>query len=831
VVKKRPGTSLQVLLPIISIAALSANAADAPPPLRLAQTVQTYNLTLPLIFQGVYLGDVPVAASPDGNVAINVDRFITMLGARLTPTMAGNLKAAAADQSVIGPDVFAKAGITITYDTGKLELRVTIPVEQQGGQSVSAMDQQQQQARGPSPSTIAPATVSASLTLTARQAYIWTPSTAQGFDPFRVSADFAGNLFGNSGVYLFAQGEYDEAANDPFHRGNAVMVYDDLEDALRFSLGDVAPASAGFQAAPVLGGLSIQRQFGELQPFRNIRPSGLFRFSLDRASTVDVVVNGTTIRTLRLDAGQFDLKDFPLFNGLNDVELYVVDEFGRKLIASFSQFFSTQLLNPGIFEFGATMGLPQTRDGGDTLTYDDRNLTFSGYARYGLLQEITLGANLQMDRNQWLSGTEIGWASPIGTVGLQAGLSNIDGVGQGHSFLVNYEASAKEAGPLKNPQVNISWLTTSEHFASLGTLTPSETVAWEARGRMSAQVPLNLGLGLSASYAHGRNAEPDERRYGLSLTRNFEFADLTASGERTERDGTDSENRLLLSLSLPIGERENVRTSYDTSNDQVLADYSRYQRNELNDYGLRASVQRDRDRVTGTGEFAFNANRASILVQHDAISDAGLSTITSQRTSYTIGTQLAFADGAVAVGRPVGQRFAIVTAHPTLRGSDVGVSQSRSGRTREAETDFLGSALVSAGSAYQPQSVFIDVEDLPQGYNVGTGQYELFPGLASGYKVTVGSDAAYTVVGTLIGADHKPLALLGGEVRAINDPSFKPVLVFTNSVGKFFAEGLKPGRYQMVLGPAMDIVVPIEVPPGTTNVVNAGTLTVQDHSS
>ena len=45
------------------------------------------------------------------------------------------------------------------------------------------------------------------------------------------------------------------------------------------------------------------------------------------------------------------------FNGLNDVELYVVDEFGRRLIAAFSQFFSARLLNPGIAEFGATLGL------------------------------------------------------------------------------------------------------------------------------------------------------------------------------------------------------------------------------------------------------------------------------------------------------------------------------------------------------------------------------------------------------------------------------------------------------------------------------------------
>jgi outer membrane usher protein len=812
------------------VAPAVAWAADAPAPqLRLAQTVRTYNLTLPLIFQGAYLGDVPVAASPDGNIAVNVDRFVGLLGERLDPTMTAKLKELSKGQQIIDIAAFAPAGITIAYDSASLELKVTIPVALQGGQALSALDQQE----GPrkSAATIAPEPFSASLTLTLRQSYAWSPDSDRGFDPFRASGDFAANLFGDAGFYLFAQGEYDEAANDPFHRGNAVLIYDDTEEALRYGFGDVSATPAGFQASPLLGGLSFQRQFGELQPFRNVRPSGLFRFSLDRASTVDVVVNGSTIRTLRLDAGQYDLKDFPLFNGLNDVELYVVDEFGRRLIAAFSQFFSARLLNPGIAEFGATLGLPQTRSSGDTITYDDSNLVFSGYARYGLLQDLTLGVNLQMDRNQWLAGGEAGYASPIGTFGAVFGLSDIDAIGSGHSVLVSYEATARELGPMKNPQVNLSWQQTSENFASLGTTTPSEPLAWEMRGRFSAQLPLNLGLGLSASFAEGRDTAADETRYGLSLSHRIAGFDVSASGERTERAGDEADNRLLLSLSLPLSDRDNLRTSFDSQNDQYLADYTRYQRNELNDYGLRASLLRDNDRVTGTGEFALNANRFALLVQHDAISDSALSGIQAQRSSYTLGTQIALAGDEIAIGRPVGQRFAIVRAHESLAGTPVGVSQSRGATAREVETDFLGPALVSAGGAYQPQSVFIDVENLPSTYNVGTGQYELFPGPASGYAVMIGSESSISVLGLLQGADGKPLALLGGEVRSVDNPDFKPVLVFTNSVGKFFAEGLAPGRYQMVLGPAMDIVVPLEVPTGSNGVVNAGTITVQEPST
>ena len=817
----------------LGISLLSAHIATAAEPrlrgsldeVKTAQTVRTYNLTLPLIFQGAYLGDVPVAASPDGHIAVNVDRFIGLLGERIAPEMTNKLKQLAGAEQVVAIENFTPAGITVTYDTAKLELRVSIPVELQGGQTLSAVDDTD---RGrPTQVTIPPEAFSASLTLTARQAYVWSPDAQRGWDPFRLSGDFASNLFGKEGLYLFAQGEYDEAADNPFHRGNAVLMYDDVDNALRYAAGDVTPTPAGFQSSPILAGLSFQRQYGELQPFRNVRPSGLFRFSLDRASTVDVVVNGTTIRTLRLDAGQYDLKDFPLFNGLNDVELYVVDEFGRRLIASFSQFFSARLLNPGIAEFGATLGIPQTRSSGDDLNYDDTNVTFSGYARYGLLDDVTVGANFQIDKAQWLTGIEIGWASPIGTLGLVTGWSDIDGLSSGHSYLVNYEASAEEMWVFKNPQLNLSYLYTSAAFASVGTTTPDEPVSSEWRGRFSTRLPYDLGLGISASYAQGRDLEPNEARYGVSLSRNVGFADLTASNERTERNGELDENRFLLSLSIPLSDRENARASFDSQNDQYQAEYSRFQRNELGDYGVRVGMLRDNDRLTGTGEFAYNANRFAVLLQHDAIADNAMTEIQSQRTSYTVGTQLAFAGDSATFGRPVGQRFAIVRAHETLEGSAVGVTQNRGAKSRESETDFFGPALVSAGGAYQPQAIYVDVENLPAGYNVGTGQYDLFPGPASGYAVTVGSDASHVVMGNLIGADGKPLSLLGGEVRATDRDTFKPVLVFTNSAGRFFAEGLAPGKYNMVLGPALDIVVPIEVPKGSTGVIDVGTLTVQ----
>ncbi len=787
---------------------------------KTAQATQVYNLTLPLIFGRVYLGDVPVAASGDGKISVNVERFVSLLGERISAELLAKIKDVAAGRAVIGVDAFSSAGLLVVYDSARLELHVSIPVELQGGQSISAFDRNDQGA--PSRATQAPAPFSASATFTARQTYDWGPGDQRGWNPLNLSMDVAADLFGPNGVSVFAEGEYNGGADRPFRRGDIVLIHDEPDDALRYSAGDVTPIAAGLQGSPILGGISVQRQYGELQPFADIRPAGLFRFTLERSSTVDVVVNGVTIRTLRLDAGQYDLKDFPFFNGLNEVELYVVDEFGRRLLAKFEEFFSARLLKAGVSEFGATLGYLQSRDADQQITYAGNLLTFSSYGRYGVTQDVTVGVNFQGNEAQWMGGLEVGWASPIGTLGFVAGWSDINGLSSGQSYLASYEASLDQLWVIEHPQVNLEYLCTSQFFSPVGQLVPKDPSQYEMRGRFSTRLPLDFGLGLSASLSRGRDAQPDERRYAVSVSRNIGFADVTASNERVITDGASDDNRFLVSVSVPLSSNEITRGSFDSRGNQYQLEYVRFQHDELGDYGLRGAVSRDDDRLTGSGEFAYNANRFSAVIEHDAIADSSMSSIQSQQTSYTLGTQIAIAGDEVAFGRPVGPRFAIVSAHESLDDRTVGVRKGEGVPSRGAETDFLGPALVSAGSPYQPQKVMIDVEDLPLGYDPGPSQYDVFPGPASGYKFQVGSNASHIVIGTLIGADGKPVALQGGEIRSLDDSRFKPVLVFTNSAGRFVAEGLAPGRYQMVLGVAQDIVVAIEVPEKTKGVIDLG---------
>jgi hypothetical protein len=83
------------------------------------------------------------------------------------------------------------------------------------------------------------------------------------------------------------------------------------------------------------------------------------------------------------------------------------------------------------------------------------------------------------------------------------------------------------------------------------------------------------------------------------------------------------------------------------------------------------------------------------------------------------------------------------------------------------------------------------------------------------------------VRGVLLDPDGLPLGSLGGEIRADDQKDVKPVLVFTNSAGRFVTEGLAPGHYHMVLGTGGDIVVPLVVPPDATGIIDVGTVRVE----
>lgn len=783
---------------------------------------RSYAINLPLLFAEAYLGDIPAQVSLDGQVAIPVDRLKALLGDRLTPELVARLAAGADAEGNVTVAAATAAGIELRYDPARLELAASIPVEAQGSRTVSASAVGD---RGRLAPALQPAPVSASIALSASQTWFHADGQRSSeLGPLRIVGDIAGNIGGSKGVYVFSELVYDEAAERRLARGNTTLIHDDQPAAIRYAVGDLALQPQGFQSAPLVGGVSVERSYTELQPFRNIRPGGDFRFVLDRPAIVEIVANGVPLRRIRLEAGQYDLRDLPFLNGLNRIELYTTDEFGRQLLASFSQFFGSQLLNPGITEFGASVGFAQTRGAGGGIGYDTDRPIASGYIRAGVSQSLTLGANLQGEPDRQMAGIEAAWSSPVGVFGLLAAGSRDSVLGTGTRLLLGYDLSNRGGTLVKDLQLNLEYQRTSLSFLAAGVERATNRFRDEVRGRLAAVVASSLSFGLFGNAATRHDRQGTDHRYGATLGGSLWRLNLLGSIERGRTAETGRETRFLFTATLPLGSRSNARLTYDSTRDALAAEYNRFEYDEVGDYGIRASATRDRDRVTGEGEARYVGNRVRAALVHEAVAQMREDRL-SQQTSWQLATQIGFAGGRVAVGRPVGPSFAIVAPHETLGNSRVEVRQGLGRERPQALSGWLGPALAPIGARYTDQQLIIDVPDAPRGYDIGPGSFGIFPGAASGYNITIGSDASLTAIGTLVDSAGKPVELQGGSLTSLDDPERPPRLVFTNKAGRFVADGLAPGRYRLSLGRGGAYTAEIRVAPAADGAVNLGTIT------
>jgi len=793
--------------------------AQTLPPAKQQQRTQRVNL--PLLVDDRFVGDIAAEFAPGSSEpTLAIEDVERVLGTVLDADTRARLLAAATSRPYLTIADFTAAGMDLSYDPMALELRLRFPVTSSRPNSISLF--------GASPGDltadrIEPEPFAAALTLTASQ----TISTAQGsyaFEPFRGFAQLSAAIGGSRGVFLFSDLGYEGGAPLRFKRGQTVLIHDDQPRALRYYLGDIQPDTQGFQGAPPLGGIGFARNYQELQPNRNIRPAGLFRFSVETPSLVEITVNGAPVRTLRLERGQYDIRDFNFVTGLNQIEIFARDEYGQRTIARFDQFFDFGLLAEGLDEFGVFAGGKQVLSGRGQIAYDFDHPVVTGFYRRALSATITAGADLQAERGRVLAGSSIVAATGLGSLALLAGISRDNTVGTGSRVLLSYQATGERFGPIQQPTVNLEAGHTSARFLAVGQNTLN-TIAFDLRARATGTIGTSTGFGVSASYTTRRQGQPNSYQVSVSASRRIGPFGLTATAEQGRNLVGRSERRFLLTLGLPLGKRGNLRASYDTRSDLAQLEFSRFRNDVLGDWGARGSLSRNASGVLGSAEVSYNANRALFTVQHVASADGGFGSA-EHRTNVTATTQIAIAGNRIGFGRPVGPNFVLAYPHETLK-SRVEIAQGVELEKIQARSGALGPALGTAGAAYSDRRVTLRAPEAPIGYDTGPGYYNLLPAAVSGYRLQVGSDANYSVLGTLRTGDGTAIPLLAGTIRSLDRPDAKPVSVFTNRAGRFIANGLVAGRHRIELGKGA-FVAEIEVTDDGGQTINLGIVTARE---
>lgn len=781
----------------------------APPVARLNPSGRTQTIIAPIKDQQVFLGEVEVQIAPDDSIQVSVLQVFDLLSRTLSPDAVESLRPLA-EPGVFAPlSWFGEHGLPLAFNPRALELTVDVPPAARSRQTIGLADLD----RATYGEFASPEDFTAYLNLRTSTDYTHVGNSREGFSDPLVSLDGAARF---GGVVLESEATWDTGERG-FSRDGTRFVYDDIGRLNRWTLGDLQPQGRGFQGVQDMAGISVARTYNLLEPQRNVAPRGGRSFSLDRASTVEAFVNGRSVRTIRLEPGRYDVSDFPFVQGSNDVELVIVDDTGRREVVSFSLFIDRTQLAPGLSEYGFYSGVRTNRDS-EGIDYSG-DFTASGFYRYGLNENLTVGGSFQYADNASMVAGESVWGSPWGTVGADLALSRIEGAENGWATNVTFDRLI--SGENGSTSLVAGFEARSRRFGTGGQLTPDNPFMFNASMGMNRSFGDSSFAGAQVRYAKARNAFEDERSVRLTYGRRLS-GNMNAIFDADWSSGGLAEGvNFRVALVRRFGDTGSIRAEYDTQGDRGRLGYQSSGGRGVGAWSASANLDAQSDAYGLNGAAAYAANRADLGIAHTTAYDQVQSEISDQRTSFRAASSIAFAGGRVAVGRPINDGFVIVQPYAGAR--DVMVEVEPSPEGYYARSGLLGPALYGQVTAYSPRTVIFDAPEAPPGFDVGQGAVRTLSPYRAGYLVTVGSEYGVTAIGRLLKLDGEPLALLAG-VAIEQSGEGRRVDVFTNRAGAFGAGGLKQGRWRIEMPGDVPLVYDLIVPETPDGVARIGDL-------
>jgi outer membrane usher protein len=805
---------------------------------RLNPTDKTITLNVPLKEGDTKLGEILVRIEPDGTINVPKATLVQLLGPAVDKAVMRQIEKLPEKGGLVTLGTLGGSDFRLAYDPNQMELAFHPAIEQRVRKDLDLAGR----SGVTSTNLVKPANVSGYVNITTGGDYDWAQAGLFGYyldlqSAIRVAGIVVENNFTYEGEVdpqqcpFLAVCVYDHKAG--LKRRYSRLVYDLPDQRMRLHVGDVEQQGGTFQRSTDVLGASIEMSPRKLAPGERVRPTGGSTIAIERASDVEILVNGAVTQRLRLSPGNYNLRDLPLTTGANDIELVITDDRGQRRTMSFNTFSEARMLAAGKSEWSVSGGVASYLADGDR-QYRDGEYVASAFHRYGLSDTLSFETQAKGDMHIVEGGFGLLAGTRWGAVNAQSAVSSSD-TGIGFASAVNWDlinfrglvgaiGSTRESMRLGAEYRSAQFRSPGEYVVtSTGILYP-QTPYW-LRLTGSYSVPLGWGVsaGVAARYQFSdptqTAASPfriDGDRYGADVSLSGSLGSmlstsLTAgySNEITQRAVADlksevsPEMRVMLRFFLRPAANTRVSGSYDTLNGASSVSASQSASSGVNRWEADVNAQTDKNaqQTLANGSLAWTGNRGEIRVSQNSSFDSAFGAESAHpatainRTAVRMGTAVAFADGQVAFGAPVrGNGFAIVHTHDSLSGKPITVGDGNSPR---ALANGLGPALVGDLPAYVQNTLPVDVADLPAGYSLGAGTFDVMAPYRGGYALRVGSSYSVSVFGILLNENLGPLPLTTGEAKPASGGAQpgKPIIIFTNQAGRFVAEGLGPGKW------------------------------------
>ena len=774
------------------------------------------DLIVPLVLDRRSRTDIRIRIGDDpAKLRMSGETLLALLEEDLRPDLHARLTRLVDEEGLVPLSSLTRVGVDARFDHPTLSLDVQVPPHSRGTRVIAFRGAQPPVA---STTLLQPASFSGYLNSRIALDYLKDDSSGdQGLQPLQAVFEGATNL---RNWVLEGDLTFREDAAHRWRRGDVRLVRDLPSRSIRVQGGDVSIHGFGFQARQNLLGVTIGRNF-KLQPYRITEPSGSRRFTLTTRSRVEVMVNGRLLRTLHLRPGPYDLRDFRLTNGINDVQIRITDDFGRVREIDFPFAFESRLLRTGLSDFGYTVGVRSQRNDG-LLEYDDSARVFSGFHRYGLTSNLTLGGHFQADRDRRLLGADAVFAGRYGTVAAEVAFSRGRGTRPSYGLRLRFQRYDARQRNTARRRWRFSFESRGRTFAPIGATNPDNATALSIGGSVSQDLPLTRTQGtFSADYDVGRGGAADTLSLSASLRRWLRKG-LDVELSLGQMISSEGENELSSVVSLIWVDRERnhtTRVSHDSVGRATSLDWQYSPDRVVGGVAANTKFTNRPDAYDLAGGLRYTGARMeAALTQDTTFGRRGRPD--SYRSSFQLGTAVAFAGKKLGLSRPITNSFALVVPHPSLKGHVVGVDPV--GGTTTARADRFGPGVVPNLTAYKIRNVTVEAPDLPAGFDLGVTFFQTSPTYRSGTVIPVGKEAVVVMRGLLTLPDGSPMGLAVGKIESLDDPDFDTVTFFTNRKGKFSVSGLKPGRYEVRMHSNPDATIRIEIPRGTVGRFNVG---------
>jgi outer membrane usher protein len=795
-----------------------AAAAGTRPPLAKPYVV------VPLVLDGQSREDAWIFPRDTASAfAVEAAPLLRLLQTHLKENLYLELQKKVSPQGTLSLRDLQGAGLSVEFDDKALELRLQLPMKYRRGNDVDLnYDNQDRQ------TYLRPSEQSGYINLRANQGYQYGSGNASqnASLPATGHADFVENRHG----LVFETGtDYDGGNHTPWERQDTRFRYDDEARMIRYTFGDLTLNARGFQVAPSLGGVSVVREFG-IQPYRTLQPISNTEIMIKRPSTVEIYVNGFMYSQMRLAPGIFNIRDFPLAIGQNNVKVHILDDLGQEEVYDFSVLFENSILTRGTSEFSYSAGYPWTQTTGDR-TYDNAAVMTNLFHRYGVTDNLTVGVNYQNYLSQSLTGIEASgitaWGYLSADIGSSTGSSS--GQAQGRSgFAEKFRyRSLDRMGGVDVP-VTLT-LETENHdpgFAPVVYQNMLQPVSYARR--YDAQFNFRpwdyWTMGVGGSYYHNFN-ESDQRLYRANFS-----VPITANCriEFTYNKSVDQNNQDSGYLSFFWNEPQghySASSFYDSQQKSTNLTVSKNNLSTFDDYRVTGSVQHNADSMQENINAEYYTQPAGLRLDHYSTQTGSQSANT---TSLGIDTGFAWVGSHGAFTQPIADSFTLIAANDLPEGAHLDINPG--GGQSQAELGPRTETVLKDQTSYYKSTVNLDSTSLPQGYLLEKEYFGVQPTYRSGILIPAHLKHRILVKGRLLAANGKGLAFATGDVLdsqgRLIDNNF-----FTNREGGFVIEGLEPGEYRIVTDQAGASPISLQVVENPQSLLNLGDIVVKTGGS